>query len=101
MSVRFSAKGVRMPVNVEKTLTIEAGSGVLTLEEAATNEGEEPVELTFAELIGLESTVACDLHATLDGVPLIFTNPIARGQSRRPVTIRVRTRIGSQREGDG
>ena len=36
--------------------------------------------------VPFDSAVACDLHATLDGEPLIFTNPIARGQSG-PVTI--------------
>jgi hypothetical protein len=40
----------------------------------------------LAALIGAESTVACDLHATLDGEPLVFTTPIVRGQSG-PFTI--------------
>ena len=36
---------------------------------------------TLAEAFGYVSTVACDLHATLDGKPLVLTTPIVRGQS--------------------
>ena len=35
----------------------------------------------LAETFEIVSTVACDLHATLDGEPLVFTTPIVRSQS--------------------
>jgi len=41
-------------------------------------------ELAIGE--GLFSTVACDLHATLDGEPLVFATPIVRAQSG-PATV--------------
>jgi hypothetical protein len=47
---------------------------------------EPPAVADLAGLLGLESTEACDLHATLDGKPLVFTTPIVRGQSR-PFTL--------------
>lgn len=40
----------------------------------------------LADLTGVQSGVACNLYAVLDGEPLVFTTPIVRGQSG-PVTI--------------
>ena len=53
VSVRFFARGVRMPFAAEKTLTIEAGSSMLTLDEAAKNEAEEPADAVWLEHIAI------------------------------------------------
>ena len=45
-----------------------------------------PAVAALAAFNGDVSTVACHLHATLDGAPLVFTTPIVRGQSG-PITI--------------
>ncbi len=53
VAVRFRAKGVRMPFAVEKTLSVEAGSGTLSVDEAVTNEAEEPCEAVWLEHIAI------------------------------------------------
>ncbi len=53
VSVRFRARGVRMPFAAEKTLTLEAGSGTLTIAESVTNEAEEPCECVWLEHIAI------------------------------------------------
>ena len=52
-SVRFWVRTPRMPTYFEKTLTLEAGSGVLDVSEAAVNEGEEQIEIVWGEHIAL------------------------------------------------
>ena len=53
VSVRFNAKGVRMPFSAEKTLTVRAGSSTLYLDETVTNEGEEPLDCVWLEHIAI------------------------------------------------
>ncbi len=53
VSVRFSAKGVRMPFRAEKTLTIRTGKPTLYVDEAVTNEGEEPLDCVWLEHIAI------------------------------------------------
>ena len=65
VSVRFAARGVRMPVFVEKTMTLEAGSSVLTLDKSVTNEGEEDIEIVWLEHIAIGPPFLspdCKLH---------------------------------------
>ena len=60
VSVRFAGKGVRMPFNAEKTLTIKAGSPTLYLDESVTNEGEEPVDCVWLEHIAIGPPLLSD-----------------------------------------
>jgi hypothetical protein len=53
VSVRFRARGARMPFAAEKTLTLTAGSATLTLDESVTNEAEEPCEAVWLEHIAI------------------------------------------------
>ena len=53
VAVRFRAKGVRMPFSAEKTLSVEAGSAALTVDESVTNEAEEPAECVWLEHIAI------------------------------------------------
>jgi hypothetical protein len=53
VSAKFSAKSVRTPFAVEKTLTLEAGSAMLRLDETVTNEGEEEQGCVWLEHIAV------------------------------------------------
>jgi hypothetical protein len=53
VAARFRVKGVRTPFSVEKTLTVEAGSAALVVEESVTNEGEEPADCVWLEHIAI------------------------------------------------
>lgn len=53
VSVRFRARGVRMPVFVEKIMTLEVGSSVLQLRKSVTNEGEQDIEIVWLEHIAI------------------------------------------------
>ncbi len=53
VSVRFSAKSVRTPFAIEKTLTLESGSSMLRLDETLTNEGAEPQDAVWLEHIAV------------------------------------------------
>jgi hypothetical protein len=53
VSARFRVKGARTPFRVEKTLTVEAGSTALVVEESVTNEGEEPADCVWLEHIAI------------------------------------------------
>ena len=60
VSVKFSAKSVRMPIAVTKTLTLVAGSSMLQLDESVTNEGEEDVDTVWLEHIAIGPPVLSD-----------------------------------------
>lgn len=60
VAVRFRAKGVRMPFSAEKTLSIEAGNAVLTVDESVTNESEEACECVWLEHIALGGAFLSD-----------------------------------------
>ena len=53
VSVCFSAKSVRMPINVSKTLSLVSGSPTLQIEESVTNEGEENLDIVWLEHIAI------------------------------------------------
>lgn len=53
VSVRFSAKSVRTPFSIEKTLTLVSGSSMLRLDETLTNEGGEPQDAVWLEHIAI------------------------------------------------
>ena len=53
VSVQFKARGVRMPVAVEKTLSLEAGSSTLKLSKTVINEGEESIDIVWLEHIAI------------------------------------------------
>lgn len=66
VAARFWARGPRTPFFAEKTLSIEAGSGVLTVDESVTNEAEEPADCVWLEHIALGPpflSSACRLDA--------------------------------------
>lgn len=60
VSVRFSAKSVRMPMKVTKTLTLVSGSPILKVEESVTNEGEEDLDVVWLEHIAIGPPVLSD-----------------------------------------
>lgn len=60
VSVKFSAKSVRMPMAVEKTLTVSAGSTTLSVDESVTNEGEEDLEIVWLEHIAIGPPIMSD-----------------------------------------
>ncbi|MCI0882713.1 MAG: DUF4432 family protein [Chloroflexi bacterium] len=60
VSVRFTAKSVRMPMAVSKTLSLVSGSPVLMVEESVTNEGEEDLDIVWLEHIALGPPVLSD-----------------------------------------
>lgn len=64
----------------------QIGGGSLSEPEAVAALAAYLADLEPPDLVGSRSTAACDLHATLDGEPLVFTTPIVRGQSG-PFTI--------------
>lgn len=53
VAARFSARGPRTPFHVEKTLSLESNSTVLTIEETVTNEAEEPADCVWLEHVAL------------------------------------------------
>ena len=60
VSVCFSAKSVRMPINVSKTLSLVSGSPTLQIEESVTNEGEENLDIVWLEHIAIGPPVLSD-----------------------------------------
>ena len=60
VSVRFSAKSVRMPMKVTKILTLVSGSPTLKVEESVTNEGEEDLDVVWLEHIAIGPPVLSD-----------------------------------------
>lgn len=55
--VRFSVRAPRTPFTLEKTLTLESGRAVLTIEETLINEGQEPVDLMWGHHIAFGAPV--------------------------------------------
>ena len=53
VAARFSARGPRTPFFVEKTLSINAGEPILTVDESVTNEAEEPANCVWLEHIAI------------------------------------------------
>jgi len=53
VSAKFWARGARTPFFAEKTLSLEAGSATLAIEESVTNEGEEPAPCVWLEHIAI------------------------------------------------
>ncbi len=53
VAARFRARGPRTPFYVEKTLSLEAGSAVLIIDETVTNEAEEPADCVWLEHVAL------------------------------------------------
>ena len=53
VSAKFHVRTARTPYFIEKTLTLDSGSSVLTVEEAVTNEAEEPTECVWGQHIAL------------------------------------------------
>ncbi len=53
VSVRFTAKSVRMPMKVSKTLTLVSDSPTLKVEESVTSEGEEDLDVVWLEHIAI------------------------------------------------
>ncbi|MFW6175071.1 MAG: DUF4432 family protein [Chloroflexota bacterium] len=53
VSVRFRARGYRSPFFVTKTLSMESGSPVLTVDESATNEAEESADAVWLEHVAI------------------------------------------------
>jgi galactose mutarotase-like enzyme len=51
VSARFWVRTPRLPLFLQKTLTLERGRAVLTTEETLTNEGNEPVDLMWGHHI--------------------------------------------------
>ncbi len=52
-AVDFSARGVRMPVAVEMTLSLDEDSSTLKLSKTVINEGEEPIDIVWLEHIAI------------------------------------------------
>ena len=76
VSVRFRARGVRMPVFVEKTMSLDSDSSTLILEKAVTNEGEEDIEIVWLEHIAIGPPFlsdACRLYVPQES--RILTHP--------------------------
>ncbi len=53
VAIHFWVRTARTPFFFEKTLTLHSGSGVLEIEAAVTNEGEEPVHCVWGEHVAL------------------------------------------------
>ena len=53
VSVTFSAKSLRTPMSVSKTLSLNGVSPTLTVEETVTNEGEEDLDIVWLEHIAI------------------------------------------------
>ena len=53
VSIRFWVRTYRTPFFFEKTLSLESGSAVLSIDEALTNEGEEAVDCVWGEHIAI------------------------------------------------
>ena len=53
VSVKFWVRTVRTPFWIEKTISLESGSAVLTVEDSLTNEAEEPAEAEWGQHIAL------------------------------------------------
>ena len=53
VAVTFRARGYRTPFSVSKTLSIETGSAVLTLDETVTNEAEEEADAVWLEHVAI------------------------------------------------
>ncbi len=53
VAVNFRSKGVRMPVSVDKTMTLRVDSSALELTKTVKNEGEEPVDIVWLEHIAI------------------------------------------------
>ena len=53
VSAKFWVRTVRTPFWIEKTLTLESGSAVLTVEDSVTNEAAEPAEAEWGQHVAL------------------------------------------------
>jgi hypothetical protein len=53
VSAKFWVRTVRTPFWIEKTITLESGSAVLTVEDSLTNEAEEPAEAEWGQHVAL------------------------------------------------
>ncbi|MDA1278769.1 MAG: DUF4432 family protein [Chloroflexi bacterium] len=53
VSAMFKAKSVRMPMTVTKTLSLAAGSAILSVEETVMNEGEQDLDFVWLEHIAI------------------------------------------------
>jgi hypothetical protein len=60
VSVKFTAKSVRMPILITKTLSLVSGSPTLKVEESVTNEGEEDLDTVWLEHIAIGPPVLSD-----------------------------------------
>ncbi len=60
ISARFTAKSIRMPMTVSKTLSLVSGSPTLIVEESVTNEGEENLDVVWLEHIAIGPPVLSD-----------------------------------------
>jgi hypothetical protein len=60
VSVRFSAKSVRTPISVSKTLSLVAGSPTLKIEESVTSYAQEPLDIVWLEHIAIGPPVLSD-----------------------------------------
>ncbi len=53
VSVKFSAESVRMPISVDKTMTLYENSSALQLTKNVKNLGEEPIDIVWLEHIAI------------------------------------------------
>ncbi|MBT4515490.1 MAG: DUF4432 family protein [Chloroflexi bacterium] len=60
VSVTFSARGYRTPFSVTKTLSLETGSAVLTLDETVTNEGQVEADAVWLEHLAIGAPFLSD-----------------------------------------
>ncbi len=78
VSARFSVRAVRTPFWVEKTLTLERDSPILTVEDTLINEAEEPAPAQWGQHIALGAPFLTD-RCILDIPDADFIVPEAEG----------------------
>ena len=86
VAVTFSVRGYRTPFSVTKTLSLESGSGVLTLDETVTNDGEVEADAVWLEHLAIGAPFLSD-KCRLDVPPCtVLTDHESTDESSKLVT---------------
>ena len=83
VSARFTAKSVRMPMAVSKTLSLVSGSPILKVEESVTNEGEEDLDIVWLEHIAIGPPVLSDKARLYLPECQVLTHPVSIGPNSK------------------
>ncbi|MQG87355.1 MAG: DUF4432 family protein [SAR202 cluster bacterium] len=77
VKVTFSAKSLRSPIFVSKTLSLSARSSSLVVEECVTNQGEEDLDIVWLEHIAIGPPLLSDKSRLFVPESTVISHPIS------------------------